>query len=54
MVYWCSMKKQAWKRILVVLLTLAVLVGFVVFDKDVGNIAEVLQSVSPHWLVGAL
>lgn len=54
MVYWCSMKKQAWKRILVVLLTLAVLVGFVVFDKDVGNIAEVLQSVSPPWLIGAL
>lgn len=54
MVYWYSMKKQYWKRILVVLLTLAVLVGFVVFDKDVKNIGEVLQAISPWWLIGAL
>lgn len=47
-------KKQTWKRILVVLLTLAVLVGFAVFDKDVDDLGEVLQNISPFWLVGAL
>lgn len=48
------MKKQYWKRIFVVLLTLAVLAGFVLFDKDVQNIQTVLQAISPWWLVGAL
>ncbi|MGN0784089.1 MAG: YbhN family protein [Candidatus Aphodomorpha sp.] len=48
------MKKQNWKRIFVVLLTLAVLAGFVLFDKDVQNIQTVLQAISPWWLVGAL
>ena len=48
------MKKQNWKRIFVVLLTLAVLAGFILFDKDVQNIQTVLQAISPWWLVGAL
>ncbi len=48
------MRKQNWKRIFVVLLTLAVLAGFILFDKDVQNIDEVLQAISPWWLIGAL
>lgn len=49
-----KMKKQAWKRILVVLLTIAVLVGFAIFDKDVDDLGDVLQNITPLWLVGAL
>lgn len=48
------MKKIPWKQILVVVLTLAVVVGFILFDEDVKQIDDVLASMSPWWLVGAL
>ncbi len=47
-------KKGTLKRILVVLLTVAVLVGFALLDPDVQNIDDVLRQMSPLWLLGAL
>ncbi|MEG1524465.1 MAG: lysylphosphatidylglycerol synthase transmembrane domain-containing protein [Clostridia bacterium] len=48
------MKKLPIKQILVVLLTIGVLVAFVFFDEDVRKIDDVLASMSPLWLLGAL
>ena len=47
-------KKGTLKRILVVLLTVAVLIGFALLDPDVQNIDDVLRQMSPLWLLGAL
>lgn len=48
-----SKKKSALKRILVVLLSIAVIGGFLLFDEDVQRIDDMLAAMSPWWLVGA-
>lgn len=47
-------RNQALQRVLVVVLSIAVLVGFVLFDKDVQRLDNVLAAMSPWWLIGAL
>ena len=47
-------KSGTLQRVLVILLTVAVLVGFVVFDQDMQNIGDVLKQISPWWFIGAL
>ena len=48
------MKNKTVKRVLLVLLSVAVLAGFIVFDPDVKKIDDVLAAMSPWWLAGAL
>ncbi len=47
------MKKWPWKRILVLLVSFAVLIGFILFDPDVKKIDEVIAQMDPVWLLGA-
>ena len=47
-------RNQTLQRVLVVVLSIAVLVGFVLFDKDVQRLDNVLAAMSPWWLIGAL
>lgn len=47
-------RKLPIKQILLVLLTVAILAAFAVFDKDVHDIDDVLNRMSPAWLLGAL
>lgn len=42
------------KRVLVVILGLAVIAGFILFDKDVQMIDEVLRQMIPIWLIGGV
>lgn len=48
------MKKPSRKRIIAVVLTLAVLAAFVIFDPDLQNIDDILTRIDPLWFLGAL
>lgn len=46
-------KKSLWKKLLVLPLSLAVLVGVALLDPDIKNIESALRQVSPLWIAGA-
>ena len=48
-----SKKKSALRQVLVVLLSIAVIAGFLLFDEDVQRIDDMLAAMAPWWLVGA-
>ena len=48
-----SKKKSVIQRVLVVLLSIAVIAGFLLFDEDVQHIGDMLSTMSPWWLAGA-
>ena len=47
-------RKQVIRRVLVVLLGFAVIAGFILFDKDVRKISDVLKQIAPVWFIGAV
>ncbi len=47
-------KKKIWKRVVVVLLTLTVLVLFIVFDPNLKDLDDVLSRISPNWFLCAV
>jgi len=47
-------KRFPWKQSLVLLLGIAVLGGFILFDSDVQQIGEVLRGMAPVWILAAL